>query len=411
MKRFLFSAIVCWIVLAAAELVAEDDQPQFYIWEWPQLSATKTAMESPSAELAGVLKVLEKEADRALKNSSYSVTYNEFVPESGDKHDYASFGAYWWPDPTKEDGLPYIRRDGETNETQKSLGDKNTFNSFYKDVESLSLAYFYFEDEKYAEHAIHLINDWFLNPETKMNPHLEYAQAVLGRNHGKNSGIIDTRDLVFVLESLELLKQSSSYTAEIDAGLKQWFTEFFHWLRTSKHGQKESAANNNHGSWYHAQAMRIALYLDDEQAARELYDNVRKKLIPHQIMPDGIQPEELARTNAFHYSIFNLHALAMIARMGESLDADLWHYHDADGGGMQAAAEYLLPFVRGTAKWPHRQITKYRASSPVNQYFRMMSTRYKEPGWLKVSDEYLNQASAFDHSHLLAVAYQQDSAQ
>ena len=39
----------------------------------------------------------------------------KFTAPSGDPRDYVSLSPYWWPDPKKEDGLPYIRRDGEIN--------------------------------------------------------------------------------------------------------------------------------------------------------------------------------------------------------------------------------------------------------------------------------------------------------
>jgi hypothetical protein len=402
----IFSLAVLSLLLGNASHLAAAE-PRLLIWEWDQLTAAKAALSNPTPELKHAVKMLRKEAGKALHNKSYSVTYNEFVPPSGDKHDYASFGAYWWPDPTKEDGLPFIRRDGVINKAQKGLGDRDQFGAFSKDVEALSLAYFIFEDEKYAEHAIHLIDDWFLNAETRMNPHLRYAQAVLGRSEGKNSGIIDTRDFISIIESLELLKKSPAYGQEFENGMREWFTEFLHWLRTSDLGKKESQANNNHGSWYQAQAMRIALYLDDQKMARDIFNHVRKKLISGQIMTDGTQPEELARTNTFHYSIFNLHALGTVARIGESLDEDLWHYHDQDGKGMQVAAEYLLPFVKGSAEWPHEQITEYHISPLVNQFFRMLSTRYREPGWLKVSEKLREGYSSYDHSLFLTAAYQE----
>jgi hypothetical protein len=40
------------------------------------------------------------------------------TPPSGDKHGYLSEALYWWPDPSKQDGMPYIRRDGETIPTR-----------------------------------------------------------------------------------------------------------------------------------------------------------------------------------------------------------------------------------------------------------------------------------------------------
>lgn len=404
-RSIFFTALSLLVISEFNELTAAAE-PQLHIWEWDQLSAAKAALSSPTPELKRAAKRLQQQAAVALGNKSYSVTYNEYAPPSGDKHDYTSFGAYWWPDPTKPDGLPYIRRDGQTNRKQKSLGDKEHFNEFTRDVQALTLAYFIFEDEKYAEHAIHLINDWFLNPETRMNPHLEYAQAVLGRNHGKNSGVIDTRDFIFVIEALELLKKSPAYSQQFEDGLKQWFSQFLQWLQTSEHGKQESQANNNHGSWYHAQAMRIALFLDDQKTAREILDHVRKT-IPNQIMVDGTQPEELSRTNSFHYSLFNLQALGAVARMGESLDYDLWHQRDKEGRGMQVAAEYLLPYVTGSADWPHEQISEYRLSPLTNQFLRMLSVRYQEPGWLDVSKKFLVDYPGFDHSPFLTAAYQE----
>ncbi len=407
MLRSLLVATLTFFVFGILYELKADAEPQLYIWEWDQLSGAKAALRNPTSELKRAAKMLQAQADKALRNKSYSVTYNEYVPPSGDKHDYTSFGAYWWPDPTKQDGLPFIRRDGKTNKSQKSLGDKDHFGTFTKDIEALSLAYFIFEDEKYAKHAIHLINDWFLNPETRMNPHLEYAQAVLGRNHGKNSGVIDTRDFIFVIESLELLKTSPAYSEEFENGLKQWFTQFLQWLRTSDHGQKESQANNNHGSWYHAQALRIALYLDEQELAREILDHVRNKLVSSQILVDGTQPEELARTNSFHYSIFNLHALGVAARMGEALDYNLWQYRDKDGKGISVAAEYLLPYVTGSEEWPHEQISDYQISPLTNQFLRVLSARYQEPGWLDVSKKFLVNYPGYDHSIFLTAAYQE----
>lgn len=405
MNRSISVLSVLLLIFGISSELLADSERHLLIWEADHLASIKAGLDDPTPALKGAAELLRKQANAALGNKSYSVTYNAHVPPSGDKHDYTSFGVYWWPDPTKPDGLPFIRRDGETNQEQKKLGDKNHFNAFMQDVQALSLAYYYFGDERYEKHAVHLINDWFLNPETRMNPHLNYAQAVLGRNEGKNSGVIDTRDFMYVLESLELLKMSPAYNQEFENGLKEWFTEYLQWLRTSEHGQKESQANNNHGSWYHAQAIRIALFLGQTELARALMEHVRDEMISSQIASDGTQPEELARTNTFHYSIFNLQALGTIARMGESLDYDLWHYRDEEGRGMQNAAEYLLPFVTGSKEWPHQQISELHLSPLTSQLFRMMSVRYQEPDWLDVSKELREGYPKSDPAMLVAAAY------
>ena len=48
------------------------------------------------------------EADEALESESLSVMMKKKTPASGDKHDYMSLARYYWPDPSKPDGLPYI---------------------------------------------------------------------------------------------------------------------------------------------------------------------------------------------------------------------------------------------------------------------------------------------------------------
>ncbi|WP_200791335.1 alginate lyase family protein, partial [Klebsiella variicola] len=58
---------------------------------------------------------LQKKADLALKHPLFSVMDKTLVAASGDKHDYYSFPPYWWPNPDTKDGLPYIRKDGQTN--------------------------------------------------------------------------------------------------------------------------------------------------------------------------------------------------------------------------------------------------------------------------------------------------------
>ena len=57
-----------------------------------------------------ILDAVHAEADEAMAVGPYSVMDEDETPPSGDKHDYMSLAPYWWPDPAKPNGLPYIRR-------------------------------------------------------------------------------------------------------------------------------------------------------------------------------------------------------------------------------------------------------------------------------------------------------------
>lgn len=54
-------------------------------------------------------------ADTALASEPLTITSFRAKLSEGGTNDYYSNGDYWWRDPSKEDGLPYIRPDGETN--------------------------------------------------------------------------------------------------------------------------------------------------------------------------------------------------------------------------------------------------------------------------------------------------------
>ena len=63
------------------------------------------------------------------------------TPPSGDKHDYMSQAPYWWPDPAKADGRPYIRRDGQRNPEINRLTDHDNLGRLTSAVATLGLAY------------------------------------------------------------------------------------------------------------------------------------------------------------------------------------------------------------------------------------------------------------------------------
>lgn len=361
--------------------------PQTCYWEPERLVAVKNSLQDEAATLEPVaveaLERLRAAADRALKRGPYSVVDKDDTPPSGDKHDYLSYSRYWWPDPDSSDGLPYIRRDGVVNAEMRARGDRDAVGSLIDDVETLALAYYFFNDNDYAAHAARLIRTWFLRPETRMNPNLNYGQAVLGRSEGRSVGIIDTRGFMLVLDGLELVKSSSEISpAEVEA-LRGWFAEFLTWLLTSDLGIEEGQRENNHGAWYAAQTARIALFTGEDDVAVRMVKQVRDKRIPLQFERDGSQPAELERTRSLHYSLFNLAALAAVARTGDCVGVDLWDTPSGESG-FQSGLQYLVPYLLAQQTWPHPQIGNYEVSPRVVQLLRMASYRYQSRDYQQI---------------------------
>jgi hypothetical protein len=284
---------------------------------------------------------------------------------------------YFWPDPTKPNGLPYIRRDGERNPEINKITDHRSMDQMINAVETLALAYYYKRNELYAAKAVQLLRAFFLEPATRMNPHLEFAQFIPGVNTGRGIGLIETRGLTSVVDAIGLLADSKALTRRDQEGLQQWFTKFLAWMLNSKNGRDESAARNNHGTYYDVQITSFALFLGQTQLARDTLQAARQKRIAVQIEPDGRQPLELARTKAWSYSVGNLDGLMLLARLGENVGVDLWNYQTADGRSIRRALDYLMPFAFGEQKWPYQQLGKW----PPEMFFpllRRAATRYKD---------------------------------
>ena len=350
--------------------------PRVFALDPAYLNQTKARIAKQDKTLTAALARLRREADKALLDGPFSITSKKRVPPSGDKHDYLTLAPYWWPDPTKPDGLPYIRRDGEVNPESRRDTDNATLSAMATGVETLTLAYYFTGEEKYAGRAALLLRAWFIDKETKMNPHYEYAQAVMGQNNGRGAGLIDARRFIQVADSVGLLASSREWTKPDQQGLQDWFRAFVKWMQTSANGKDEAKARNNHGSWYAAQLAAFALFIGDDALARQTVEAVKAR-IAWQIEPDGQQPLELERTRGMSYSLFNLNALLTVAAIGEKVGVDLWNYKTKDERSLRRALEFLAPFVFGEKEWPHKQIIKW---SPEEYYalLRKAAPKFKD---------------------------------
>jgi hypothetical protein len=321
------------------------------------LATSRALIRATDPRIAPAWEKLLREAILALEAPVVAVTDKKtLMPPSGDKHDYFSLSPYWWPDSTKPNGLPYIRRDGVTNPESKRDLDQPRVAAMGANVHTLALAYYLGGDEKFAAGAARQVRAWFLDSATRMTPHLRFSQLVRGNDQERGSGIIDTRWFVEVVDAVGLLRESKSWTAADQRGMETWFRAYLNWLRTTPNGKHEHDALNNHGSWYAAQAATYAMFVGDTATAREIV-NETKARIGWQITPQGDQPKELERTRSMHYSAFNIEALSRVAEIGRRLGIDLWHYRAPEGGSIQIGLDNVVKFVGDPSKWPGQQIT------------------------------------------------------
>ena len=252
-------------------------------------------------------------ANEALEQGPYSVTQKTTLAPSGNIRDYWHPAPYWWPDPTKKDGLPYIQKDSQrvpgtvlySPESEKY--DRTRLQMLFEATNALMLAWFITSEEKYLKKASELVDTWFVDPSTAMNPHLEYAQVRMGRNNnrGFGGGIIEFKDFYYFLDSLNLARGA---TPEFDLaleGLSAWLEEYRDWLTNSEQGVRERKAKNNHGTYYDLQMGAIELFLGHRDAFQWTYLRGLSR-IEDQFDEKGLQVHELSRADTRHYFYFNL---------------------------------------------------------------------------------------------------------
>jgi hypothetical protein len=352
-QRSLWCAAWLAASLSGAALAASPSQ--FYTYDPAELALAKQKLAAHDPLYLPSYDALLKEANAALTHRRYSVVDKTLSPASGDKHDFFSFGPYWWPDPAKTDGLPYIRKDGVHNPASSTDGtDSTRMGKFSHDVTVLALAWYFTGEQKYALKAGELSRAWFLAPETRMNPNLDYGQAIPGRVNGRGIGIISSRSLIDVMDSLALLQPTEALSDAENAGVRAWYRDYLNWLLNSRNGFEESNAHNNHGTFYSAQVVAYALYTGQQEIAKRELDITKIRRIAGQIDREGKLVAELERTRPSGYVNFALEAFGYLGRYGELTGQKVWE-HGEDAHSIAQGYRFVARYVNGE-KWPYPEI-------------------------------------------------------
>lgn len=314
-----------------------------------------------------------KKGKSLLNKSLTSVVSKQQRTPCGNPHEYMSMAAYFWPDPTKPDGLPYIRKDGQRNPDNAKVPDHKSMDDWISWVTSLSWAYYLSKDQVFAQKAVGFLRFWCIDTATYMVPNLNHAQIIRGIDTGRGIGIIDIHQLPELLEGLQLLENSEVYTPADQKQVKQWMRDFLFWLRNSENGKQEMRTKNNHKTFYDGLVAALAIYVGEYAVADEIFAKA-PQLMLSQIMEDGMQPLETERTNGLSYSVFNLTAWFQLATLAENRGVDLWNYPSASHPRLQKALDVLLPFVSGEKKWVAQQIGSFNPAD----YYRLTDQAAKK---------------------------------
>jgi hypothetical protein len=383
------------------------ESPRFFGARRGALPIVKQDIARGKTSLMPAYNALLRAADKALATEPPTVTDKKRHPVTGNLNDYYTQAPYLWPDPSKSDGLPYLPKDGVINPEARNpdFVDYSRGKEIGHLVESLALAYYLTGKESYAAHAARCLRVWFIDPATRMNPHLKYAQAVPGRNQGRYIGMIEAGGVVQAVDAAGLLDGSTHWNEDDRVALEIWIAEFLDWFMNSEYGREEVQMRQNHGTMFDVRVVRLALALGKQDLARKKLESVKENRIARQIEPNGAQPMELRRTKSFNYSEMNLTGLTELATLGEWVGVDLWTFETADGRSIRQALEFLRPYVEEAPEgWPPR-VWHYKQIVPflpeiLAPAFRMASIGYLDEEYEAIVSQFpAFRASSFQLTH------------
>lgn len=320
-------------------------------------------------------------ADACLKEDALTVTAFQCERSFGGLHDFYSEGDYWWPDQENPQG-PYVRKDGKTNPDNFTAHRKAMRNMSIW-VPTLAAAFQLTGEEKYAQAAVRHLQAWFSNPQTRMNPNLMYAQAIMGRHSGRGIGIIDTVHLTEVARAIEILNALGFLSGESLDEIKSWFADYMEWMCTHEYGIAERDNGNNHSTCWAVQVAAFASLLDDQETLRFCRDFYKSTLLPGQMASDGSFPKELGRTKPYAYSLFNLEAMTMLVQILSARDDRLWDFTLKDGRSIGLGISYMYPYMLDKSSWFKDPDVRYHDQWPVRHTFLLFGgIALNEPSYI-----------------------------
>lgn len=360
---------------------------------WKNLQRVKEGRLRCTEDTSDAFDKLYADAKNILPKKPVSVLQKDMLPPSGDRRDFLSLSRYYWPNKNTPNGLPYERRDGVTNpEIYNNSYDKRAMEAMIDRVRILTLAYFFFEEERFAAKAAEQLHVWFVDDKTSMTPHLRYASYIPGQSTGR--GLVPLHELPDLLDAARILAATKVWTAKDEEGFRLWMSSYYTWITEDPQGQGDRLLRNNRGTWYEAQAAALELYLGNTSAVKNRLEQARLRRLSVQFEPDGSQPLELERTKPWLYSTYNLQAWMILADIGEQVGTDLWGYVTSDKKSLRTAMEQLVSYSAGRKAWPHKDPVNDRYLYPL---LRRSAAHYDTPA-LQMRLEQLEKNMSFIES-------------
>jgi Alginate lyase len=281
-------------------------------------------------------------------------------PVGATRQDYVSIATYWWPDPSKSDGLPYIHRDGQLS-PDTPLYDREVKDAVDERIACLCKSAVLFSEwaNEDLRHVARHLDAFYTDPKSGMTPHARFAQFTPGLDNGRLVGLIDfSIRLPVICDRLKLVESMGlSLPNQSSEKFFEWCRAFLNWCLSDDVRPWHDKMYNNIGVYYDRMVCAIAMHLGDHESARVRLEAAFDRRFEPQIEPDGSQPHEMKRTRSFDYTVMNAAGLLALARLARHFGIDLISRRGSRGQSLEAAIDFAYQAASSDRPWPGQQIT------------------------------------------------------
>lgn len=375
--RFRFSLLLLIVLMLGASCSHKPRHKRFTFWNYDQMHDARKSLKRSLYLFNSSYSALIDSADKALSEGPFSVTQRGVLPESGDHHDYMSFGIHWWPDPSGANGLPYVRRETEVNPDADI--NLRQLNRVSENVQALSMAWFFSGEEKYAEKAGELLRNWFLDSLTRMNPNLNHAGAIPGRMQGRGSGVSEGIALLAMLDGVVITEASGGLKGPEEKQIRDWFQSWFLWLNDSPLAVEAGTLIGKHALGREVQLLGIAHFLKDDVFVQHRIPEVTLPLIRKMVGENGRISADLRGNGSFADRVECLGYLFRIGEIGLRTETDVDGYIGSAGGIIRQALDQLIEEYQGINGSGNVNLVDELAVAKLGTLVRFAAWRFDEP--------------------------------
>jgi hypothetical protein len=352
------------LLAAAPATTTSRPPPATIIWDGAGLVAQRTRALAGDMSLAKAIAVLAAAADEKLGVGPFTVLNKTIVPPTGDMHDYLSTESYGWPCTQKCDatvlaydhaadcsewcygsyncnwthiklmapgeppmdhcnvstGVPWVSHSGFSS-PQVLQNNRKQADGMWRSVTPLVMAWWYTNDTKYLAKATHLLRYFFLSPNTRMNPSLDYTEHQPGTFDGVSGGINDFYGFPEVIDCLILIgwgDESGAYWRAADAqGMHAWAVQFQEWFVTSPNPRNGLLLSNDICVTVDKIGLSTSLFVGAGEDARFLASNSSKRMLSNLLGANGDFTGDGAATgvDSFGYHMADMMDFFVLAQM------------------------------------------------------------------------------------------------